>query len=201
MADWAPDLRAMNATNGRPTAPARGWVEPKLDGWRARLATGPDGTYRIRSRQDRPLQTGALNQVAARLPAGVLLDGELIAGHGRIVDFADLPAALAGRTTLTYAVFDLLAVGGLPLVDEPIETRRERLEALITPGPGIIIVPRWAGSELDDVYTACCEQGLEGVVWKAACSRYLPGQRSRSWRKIKAPGWQAQRRTDWHHHR
>jgi len=81
--------------------------------------------------------------LAARLPADAVVDGELVAwdvGSGRL-DFAGLQArltagrrigAVAKRRPVQLVCFDLLAVGGHDLRDQPLVERRARLEALLS---------------------------------------------------------------------
>lgn len=189
----------MLASSARPTRPQLGWVEPKLDGWRARLGVTGDGFW-VRTRQDKTLTLPALGALAARLPPGTLLDGELIADHGRVADFGLLSAAIAGRPSappLVFAAFDCLVLGYEPIVTAPLEHRRQHLEQLPVAGPAGALVPQWAGNDIDALLDACCTQGMEGVVWKSAGSPYLPGKRTRSWLKVKCPAWMANRTTGW----
>src|SRR5208282_1054878 len=132
-----------------------------------------------------------------RLPAGTVLDGELVALRGGRADF---PALLqrhqrhAGgplgpsmqRLPIRYLVFDLLCHGGRSLLKEPLHERRARLrellteihEPLLTFSDGIVGQGR-------DFYTRVLAQGHEGVMAKQLTSRYQPGKRSPVWKKIK----------------
>jgi hypothetical protein len=68
-----------------------GWAfEPKLDGWRAALVVGASGAVRLYSRAGRPLGLyfAEILSEASALPAGTVLDGELVVPHGGGVDFA-----------------------------------------------------------------------------------------------------------------
>ena len=86
---------------------------------------------------------------------------------------------------LVYYVFDLLELERRPLVDEPLERRREQLEALILPDNPIVRI----SAAFDDgqaLYQAALDHGLEGVMAKKRGSTYRPGRRSREWLKLKA---------------
>lgn len=115
--------------------------EPKWDGWRAVTCGG-----RVWSRRGVDLTRylpDLAPVLAARLPADAVLDGELAAwdvGSGRL-DFAGLQArltagirigAVAKRRPVQLVCFDLLAVGGHDLRDQPLEERRSRLETLLS---------------------------------------------------------------------
>ena len=136
--------------------------------------------------------------VLRRLPAGTLVDGELVAfdAHGR----PDLPGLLRrhGLTdawrirqarrwcAVRYVVFDLLYHAGRCLVHAPLARRREVLAALcqrldaaeVNFSAGVVGHGR-------ALYAAALAQGHEGVVAKHLASAYQPGRRSAAWRKIK----------------
>jgi len=137
-------------------------------------------------------------EILRRLPAGTLVDGELMA-----VDAEGRPelARLLRRHGLTsgwkiglaqrccpvqYVLFDLLYHRGRCLLKEPLARRREVLaeacrrldvaellfsEAVI--GPGMAL------------FAAALARGHEGIVAKRLTSTYRPGRRSVAWRKIK----------------
>jgi bifunctional non-homologous end joining protein LigD len=78
-------------------------------------------------------------------------------------------------------------VDGVPLLDLPLEERRERLEALLD--------RRSKTARLSEtfedgkaLYRAATNESLEGVIAKRADSRYLPGKRTRDWLKVKTHG-------------
>jgi DNA ligase D-like protein (predicted ligase) len=133
--------------------------------------------------------------VLRRLPRGTVVDGELVAlNQGR----ADLPALLRrhlrqrplpadyATAPLCYVLFDLLSLRGQALLEEPLLHRRALLRELLDEfkdphlaySDGIV----GAGKAFFDKVVAA---GHEGVMAKHQTSRYLPGQRSSSWRKIK----------------
>jgi bifunctional non-homologous end joining protein LigD len=89
----------------------------------------------------------------------------------------------AGR--LVYYVFDCLELDGVPLVDRPIEERRERLaEIAADPSHGVRLSESFEDGEA--LLAAARSRGLEGIVAKRAGSRYTPGRRSPDWLKLKA---------------
>ena len=123
----------------------------------------------------------------------LVLDGEVIAatedGRGDFqllqarMNVARPNAALMAAVPVVFVAFDLLWLDGQDLSGRPLWERREALERLelegwwqLTPRLGLTVDP-----ELEAV---CDDVGLEGLVVKAAGSRYTPG-RSRAWVKLK----------------
>ena len=80
-------------------------------------------------------------------------------------------------------LFDLLCCDGEWLLNEPWETRRSRLEALVRQGETVQLSPvATDGRALWQTVTAL---GMEGVMAKRRSSRYAPGKRSPDWLKLK----------------
>jgi bifunctional non-homologous end joining protein LigD len=187
----------MKATAGElPTG--EGWTyEVKWDGMRA-LAFIRDGSLRLQSANERDVTVSwpELHGLPDALPAGeVLLDGELVAtddegrpSFGRLqqrmhIGMAAEAVRRAAEVPVTYVVFDLLHLDGHRLLDVPLVDRRWLLDQVVEPAPS------WRTSPVHDdgpaLLAAADERGLEGVVAKLADSRYEPGARVRTWRKVK----------------
>jgi DNA ligase D-like protein (predicted ligase) len=168
--------------------------EVKWDGLRCLLFVDWDGRIHL---QDR-----ALNDITARLPElrdigkqvarGSVLDGELVATdqqgrpdchalRGRLMGGAEL----AETVPLAYLAFDALHLAGRAQARQPLHRRRARLQRAVTPG-GHLFVPYHIDGEGVELYEACLERGLEGVMAKHRDSTYVPGQRSPFWLKVKA---------------
>jgi ATP-dependent DNA ligase len=160
--------------------------EPKFDGYRCVAWRGERGT-RLQSRQERSL-TAAFPEVAeavgVQLPAGTVVDGEIVVVSGGRIDFAALQRPESARTACLVA-FDVLADAGTDLRDQPYTERRARLEQLLADtGPGMALMPMTldrvgAGAWL----TEHTDNGIEGVVAKPVGHPYLPGRRW--WAKVK----------------
>jgi bifunctional non-homologous end joining protein LigD len=127
----------------------------------------------------------------------VLLDGEIVvfgdsgwpefeALQPRIhVGDAQQAARLASLTPVTYLAFDLLQLDGRPLLAKAYRERRELLDELGIAGPFWQTPPSFPGEDFDSVREVSRQHSMEGILAKRLDSRYLPGDRSDSWRKIK----------------
>jgi ATP-dependent DNA ligase len=175
---------------GRPTTPAAGWVEPKLDGFRVRLIVHLDGTAELRTRRNYPIRHAWVAEVAAGVQPGTVLDGELVHGQGRCEDFYAILGSLRSGHGLTVVAFDCLATAGRSAWAETLEERRERLTAAVPTGTDrLTTMPRFPGAELDVLLAEVERHGGEGVVWKSAGSLYRPGRRTPKWLKAKTSVW------------
>ncbi|MBT2322356.1 ATP-dependent DNA ligase [Variovorax paradoxus] len=166
--------------------------EPKWDGFRAIVLRSWHEVV-IQSRDGKPLDRyfPELHAVfLERLPAGCVLDGEIVVARPEGLDFDALqqrvhPAAsrvarLAHETPASFVAFDLLTLEGRDLTTCPQSKRRLLLEALLaTAEPPIHLTPmtidralalRW----LHDFEGA----GLDGVIAKPMDQPYLPGKRA-----------------------
>ena len=168
--------------------------EVKWDGIRAVLFRDPDGRIHAHDRAMRDLTDGfpELQQSDRNMPAGTVLDGELVAtdGEGR-PDYTLLRRrvqegpALRFEIPCSYVAFDLLYSAGKSMLRQPLERRRARLKREVEPGGALFAPDHIAGNGVD-LYEACLERGLEGVMAKHRNSTYVPGQRSPFWLKVKA---------------
>lgn len=186
----------MLAATGIPEGPLTGWiVEPKMDGWRVGISVA-GGRLAVRSRPGRDI-TDSVPELAGLAGCGVdvALDGELVAGAGRMTDFYGLSVTLAAspgrrrREQLRFLVFDLLWLDGVDLTGRSYGERRAVLEALGLDPAVASVVPTYPGPDVHHVVAACADHDLEGVVLKRRASTYRPGRRSPDWRKVKCPAW------------
>jgi ATP-dependent DNA ligase len=86
---------------------------------------------------------------------------------------------------VAYLAFDALYLEEKPLLRQPVMRRRARLQKAVEAG-GHIFVPDHIDEDGVELFEACLERGLEGVVAKHKQSQYVPGQRSPFWLKVKA---------------
>jgi bifunctional non-homologous end joining protein LigD len=168
-----------------------GWIfEIKWDGYRI-VSTVAGGEPELRTRKDQDytqrFETVAKELVKALKTPDCVVDGEVCAldEEGR-PSFSAMQQAKPG-TPIVYYVFDLLEVEGEPIVDLPLEERRERLEKLLDKRNRIVKFSE-TFDDGDALLAAAVKQGLEGVMAKRLGTRYLPGRRSREWLKVKGHG-------------
>jgi ATP-dependent DNA ligase len=96
--------------------------------------------------------------------------------------------APARRPGLTLAVFDVLWLDGESLLQETYDSRRACLADLELPAH-IACLPSWPGTLAPNLFRACEEHGVEGIVLNRRDSLYRPGQRCPHWRKVKSALW------------
>jgi DNA ligase-1 len=166
----------------------RDWqIEWKYDGIRAQLVKRA-GQVWLWSRGEE-LITPSFPEVpplAARLPEGTVLDGELLAWRdGAPAPFAQLqqrlgrkrlPAALLARVPVAFVAYDLLEQDGQDLRALTQAQRRERLERLLADQP-IVLAPRlgpasWANVER----LRQSAEHAEGLMLKRLDSPYGSGR-------------------------
>jgi ATP-dependent DNA ligase len=164
--------------------------EPKWDGFRSISWSRPE--TRIDSRNQRPLLRyfPELAPALDQLPAGTVVDGEIVVVVDGVTDFDSLqqrihPAAsrikmLSEQTPAEMVAFDLLADRGTDLRDRPFTERRERLVELsgelgdpwhLTPQTDAEdVAKRW----FDEFESAGCD----GIVAKVPDLAYQHGKRA-----------------------
>ncbi|WP_123082679.1 ATP-dependent DNA ligase [Streptomyces sp. ADI95-16] len=178
-----------------PRAPGLAY-EPKFDGHRLVVVrTVEDVVLQARSGR---IVTAAFPDLAAaarQLPAGTVLDGEVVVWHEGRTDFALVQrraAATAARAAVlarslpaSYAAFDVLELAGLDLRARPYERRRALLVDLLLPlGPPLQPVPMTTDPELAATwYETLPASGVEGLVVKRLDQPYPAGRRG--WRKLR----------------
>lgn len=132
---------------------------------------------------------------ASQEPQEIIADGEIVALNpngtpnfskvvGRMhLNGKEAIAKAAKRTQTVFYAFDCIYLDGLSIMHLPIEKRREWLRVNIKVEEYI----RYSQS-FDDgqqLFDAIKIQGMEGIMCKLKGSKYDPGNRSKSWLKIK----------------
>ncbi|HXX29949.1 MAG TPA: ATP-dependent DNA ligase [Myxococcaceae bacterium] len=140
-----------------------------------------------------------LLEAAARLPDGVVLDGEVMAyGEAEPLPFARLQRRI-GRKTLTprileeapaaFIAYDLLEQGGADARELPLSERRSRLEALLLGLHPRLFVSESLGERTWEALAARRAESrarqVEGVMLKRLSSPYRSGRRRGDWWKWK----------------
>ena len=198
---------ASNLADITRTMPGEFFVEDKFDGIRAQ-AHVQQGRVALYSRTLDEISTRFPELLAplAELSTDVIMDGEIITARGEeILPFSDLQKRL-GRKTVSedllkstpavFVVWDLLYAAGRVLINDPLETRRARLEEVVRTacGSGRLNLGTVRLSQakrfhdaatLDDEFDAARARGNEGLMIKDPASFYKPGRRGREWLKLK----------------
>ena len=169
---------------------ARASVEWKLDGIRAQIhRRGDEVRIYTRNLNEITHALPGIVEAVRRLPVRqAVLDGEALwMGADGPAAFQDTVAQIDGAAPLEGVVtflFDVLHVDGSDLLDEPLEERVARLEA-IAPHLRIPAAPTADRDDAERVLAEALEAGHEGVVVKDATSPYAAGRRGKAWRKVK----------------
>jgi ATP-dependent DNA ligase len=193
-----PPILPMLAQSAEPFDSNEYEFEVKWDGIRALVAVTAEGWRSWgRDRADYTARYPDLAGLSDALPAGTVVDGELVAFRdGR----PSLPTLLR-RHGLTdpvriarawrwcpvqYVLFDLLYEAGQSLLHVPLEQRRQRLAVLSATIPRLpVLFSAGVIGQGRALYEQALAAGHEGVMAKLRSSPYRPGQRSPAWRKIK----------------
>jgi bifunctional non-homologous end joining protein LigD len=172
--------------------------EIKWDGIRA-LAFFDRGRARLQGRKltDRSSRYPEIMAALGALPGDGVLDGELVVldseGHPdfqrvlmREQTHAPLDALVKSRKhPVAYMAFDLLVRNGESLCELPLVERKRRLSELLKSPPSAIVESTYVLEKGHLFYREAARLGLEGVMAKRIDSRYLPGERTRDWLKLK----------------
>ncbi|MFJ3793868.1 DNA ligase [Kitasatospora sp. NPDC090091] len=167
---------------------------PKWDGIRALVFVGSGHEPVLVSRQGNRLNDRfpSLPPVLARLPVGLVLDGEVVAvGPGGWLDFTALlrtPAARkAAGTQVLYVAWDVLAVPGRDVRARPLRERWEALEmALAGARPPLQVT--MATSSLAEArvwFRDLQPMGIEGIIAKGWSTPYRVTSGVGAWQKIR----------------
>ncbi len=169
----------------------------KWDGVRM-LAFVSGGGVRLQNRRLRDkTATYPELQVLAKHLVGreAILDGEVVVlqdgkpSFPRVIerDFATQARTIAGMQKshpIAYVVFDIMWLDGRDLTGLPWQERDEELRTAVREEDGIAVIDSFLGHGVD-LFGAVETKSLEGIVAKEIHSRYLIGQKSDLWLKIK----------------
>lgn len=166
--------------------------EPKWDGFRAIVFRGETDLF-IQSRELKPLDRyfpELHDALLAQLPAGCVVDGEIVIATPQGLDFDALqmrlhPAAsrvakLAQTTPASFVAFDVLAAGGRDTKSVAQRDRRALLGELFAHlRPPLYLTPATTDARIAAQWLERFEgAGLDGVIAKPAGAAYQPGKRA-----------------------
>src|SRR5437016_1565307 len=180
------------------TFPGAFYVEDKYDGIRGQLHLDPSrAALYSRTLDDVSHQFPEIVEGARNLTLSLIADGEIVAfKDNQVLPFSLLqkrlgrkkpPAALTAEIPVALMIFDLLSFEDRKLIDEPLQYRKEMIEAIPWPEP-LRVAPFLLLEErvqLDPLFEQAALRRNEGLMLKDASSLYLPGKRGMSWLKWK----------------
>lgn len=199
MTDWLHEpIAPMLAGTGTPFDSEKHLFEVKWDGIRI-LAFFGENVARLQGRKllDATARYPEIVRALERLPGDGILDGEVVVldedgrpNFQRVLireQTASRDAALlkARQHPVIYVAFDLLYRDGQPLFDRPLIERKKLLSELLADPPSPIVESTYVLNRGKALFREAEERGLEGIVAKRLESRYLRGQRSSDWLKLK----------------
>jgi ATP-dependent DNA ligase len=168
------------------------WIyEPKWDGFRALIFRDGDEIL-IQSRDEKSLNRyfpELLDPLRSALPPRCALDGEIVVATKNGLDFDALqlrihPAAsrvklLSQQIPASIVFFDLLCEDSRDLRPEPFESRRKKLESIVSSAaPPIHLTPATSESAIAlDWFRRFEGAGLDGVIAKPPSGAYEPDKR------------------------
>jgi DNA ligase-4 len=176
-------------------------IETKLDGERLLLHYDkPSSSLFLFSRQGTDYSEEYGRQLRPILSehcgcSSCVLDGEILAWNEVdqvFEDFGTLKTVAAGEGKdrhVCFVAFDVLMVNGVVVTDQTLRQRRQLLESCVRPLENwFFCVAQHACDCVDAVrekLQEACERQEEGIVLKDLNSKYLPGERSSAWAKLK----------------
>jgi bifunctional non-homologous end joining protein LigD len=199
-AESPPMLAPMLAEGGHRAFDDPDWrFEPKLDGIRTLAYVATDGTRLVsRTGRDQTDIYPELDNLARFVNAlNAVIDGEIVASdEGGRPSFERLQQRMnltapkdveraRRQVPVVLFAFDLLWLDGHDLTREPLEERRRLLEEVVTV-TGPMALTFVVDGEGTSFFESAKELGFEGIVGKRLGTPYVPGRRTKDWRKIKA---------------
>jgi len=115
----------------------------------------------------------------------LVLDGEIVAMKDGRSDFSALQRYLReGVGSISYVVFDLLAIDDVDLRASSLDARKARLKALLDKTPSTLAYSSHTAGDGAAILESACQAKLEGIICKKLTAGYYEG-RSADWIKVK----------------
>jgi len=160
--------------------------EFKLDGYRAQAHCNGKAT-KLLSRNGKNLGLlfpAMLSELAAAIPNGSIMDGELVAlGPSGKPSFSLIQNSAPSGATFVFFAFGLLQHEGTDLTRKPLSERREVLRRSLRPNDSVQLSKSFQ-IPAEQMLSLVRDHGLEGVVAKRLSSSYEQGRRSGAWAKM-----------------
>jgi bifunctional non-homologous end joining protein LigD len=164
-----------------------GWVfEDKYDGFRM-VAKIDSGKVTLYSRNGKIISHSYIEVAKALegVKGDAVIDGELVAlDKAGVSHFQLLQNALRHEAKLLYCAFDLTFCDGEDLRGLTLLERKKRLKNIL-PHHRLIAFSRHRNKSGTKFFEEAERKGLEGIMAKRADSKYLSGDRTDNWLKIK----------------
>jgi bifunctional non-homologous end joining protein LigD len=166
-----------------------GWLyEIKWDGYRA-LAFCNKSKVELRSRNNKSFDDKfyPIHEALQQLQLHAVLDGEIaVLNKNGMSDFGSLQNWRSEADgELYYYAFDVLWLNGKDLMELPLIDRREILKGIIPENDRLRLSEHFEMSGIE-FFEAAKKMGLEGIIAKKTDGTYSPGNRTKTWLKIKA---------------
>jgi bifunctional non-homologous end joining protein LigD len=164
------------------------WIfELKLDGYRV-LAGRENERAILYSRRgnDYSDKYRLIGEEISAIKARFLIDGEVCyVGQNQKSDFQKLQHNFEEQDNLHYYVFDILWLNGHDLKSLPLLERKKLLQVLLAQPPPHIHYLEHREKDGEAYFREAEERGLEGIIAKKADGKYIPGERTKEWLKVK----------------
>lgn len=183
------NIKPMLATLVEEPFDSNDWIyEIKWDGYRS-LAYIESKKVQLVSRNNISF-TGNYSDVAEALKEltfSAVLDGEIVAINDKgVPDFQLLQNWQNSQNgQLQFYIFDVLWIEGYDVTSLPLIERKRILEAAIPNDHPVLRYSDHIEKDGKKFFDLALQQGLEGIMAKAAKSTYLINKRSKDWLKIK----------------
>ena len=187
-----PPLEPMEAQTAAELPLGEQWqYEPKWDGFRCLIFRNGSEVY-LQSKS-KPLARyfpEVVSRINALSAKNFVLDGELVIPTDGTLSFDNLlmrlhPAEsrvkkLSVEIPATFIAFDMLeSENGVSLLDDPLHSRREKLEAFVAThfDDGLLLSPATRDASIAREWFRSTGGGLDGIMAKLVDAPYTPGER------------------------
>jgi bifunctional non-homologous end joining protein LigD len=178
-------IEPMLATLEKPDLDNEDWIyELKLDGYRI-IAQINEGDVKLHSRglQNYTKKYPSVVRELKKFNFNAVVDGEIVVvDENGFPNFNALQNYREGNNIIYY-VFDIIWLNGYDLTKLALVERKQILENILPKGDVIKYLDYYTDGK--KLYGQILSFGLEGVMAKLKDSLYYPGQRVKSWLKVK----------------